>query len=204
MSESTTPRLMPAAKEFNIGKDTLIDFLVSKGFSKEELSPTAKLTEPMYKALQQEFSSDKAAKIKSDAIDLPKAAEAKKRKDEENISIKEKVKKVEPEVAAPVATTAPEPTKPIPEHVAIEIPKVAAPIVVEQPKPQPIVEAPLVEQPKAPTVVAEELTKITAPEVEQPKVLGTIDLSTIDSSTKPKKGTKKKEEIGRASCRERV
>ncbi len=199
MSESTTPRLMPAAKEFNIGKDTLIDFLVSKGFSKEELSPTAKLSEPMYKALQQEFSSDKAAKIKSDAIDLPKAAEAKKRKDEENISIKEKVKKVEPEVAAPVATIAPEPTKPIPEHVAIEIPKVAAPIVVEQPKPQPIVEAPVVEQPKPPTVVAEELTKITAPEVEQPKVLGTIDLSTIDSSTKPKKGTKKKEEPTKAA-----
>ena len=32
MSEANTPRLMAAAKEFNIGKDTLIDFLVSKGF----------------------------------------------------------------------------------------------------------------------------------------------------------------------------
>ena len=85
MSESNTPRLMAAAKEFNIGKDTLVDFLVSKGFSKDDLKPTSKLTEDMYHALQQEFSSDKAAKAKSDAIEIPKGAatEAKKKKDEE-------------------------------------------------------------------------------------------------------------------------
>ena len=62
MSESNTPRLMAAAKEFNIGKDTLVDFLVGKGFSKDDLKPTSKLTEDMYYSLQQEFSSDKAAK----------------------------------------------------------------------------------------------------------------------------------------------
>ena len=28
MSEATTPRLMAAAKEFNVGKDTLVDFLI--------------------------------------------------------------------------------------------------------------------------------------------------------------------------------
>jgi translation initiation factor IF-2 len=75
---------MAAAKEFNIGKDTLVDFLVSKGFSKDDLKPTSKLTEDMYRSLQQEFNSDKVAKIKSDAIDLPKGSlEAKKKKEEE-------------------------------------------------------------------------------------------------------------------------
>jgi translation initiation factor IF-2 len=34
MAEVSTPRLMAAAKEFNIGKDTLVDFLVNKGFTK--------------------------------------------------------------------------------------------------------------------------------------------------------------------------
>ena len=34
MAETTTPRLMAAAKEFNIGKDTLVDFLVGKGLVK--------------------------------------------------------------------------------------------------------------------------------------------------------------------------
>ena len=49
----------------------------------------------MYRALQQEFQSDKVAKIKSDQIDLPKgaAAEAKKKKDEEEIIFKKEEKK---------------------------------------------------------------------------------------------------------------
>ena len=51
MAETTTPRLMAAAKEFNIGRDTLIDFLAGKGFSKDDLKPTAKLTEDMYRSL---------------------------------------------------------------------------------------------------------------------------------------------------------
>ena len=67
MSELNTPRLMAAAKEFNIGKDTLVDFLVSKGFNNDDLKPTAKLTEPMYRVLQSEFQQDKAAKEKAEA-----------------------------------------------------------------------------------------------------------------------------------------
>ena len=74
MAETTTPRLMAAAKEFNIGKETLVDFLVGKGFSKDDLKPTAKLTDDMYRSLQQEFQGDKVAKIKSNQIDLPKVS----------------------------------------------------------------------------------------------------------------------------------
>ena len=98
---------MAAAKEFNIGKDTLVDFLVGKGFSRDDLKPTAKLTEDMYRALQAEFQSDKVAKLKSTQIDLPKgaAAEAKKKKDEEEYHFrkeeKKPVKKEEP-TPAPV------------------------------------------------------------------------------------------------------
>ena len=85
MAELKLPRLLAAAKEFNIGQDTLIDFLIGKGFPKGDLKPTSKLTEEMYRSLQMEFQSDKAAKLKSDLVDLPKGAqaEAKKKKDEE-------------------------------------------------------------------------------------------------------------------------
>ena len=84
--KATSIRLLAAAKEFNIGADTLIEFLVGKGFSRDELKPTAKLTDDMYRALQQEFQSDKAAKTKADQIEIPKNAQAeKKRKDEEEI-----------------------------------------------------------------------------------------------------------------------
>ena len=83
MSEvaTNTPRLMAAAKEFNIGKDTLIEFLESKGFNNEDLKPTAKLTEQMYRVLQTEFQQDKAAKQKAEQVELSKgSAELKKKK----------------------------------------------------------------------------------------------------------------------------
>ena len=76
MTELKLPRLLAAAKEFNVGQDTIIDFLVGKGFSHDDLKPTSKLTEAMYRSLQQEFQSDKVAKLKSDQIDLPKGTKS--------------------------------------------------------------------------------------------------------------------------------
>src|ERR1043165_4124591 len=101
MADTTTLRLMAAAKEFNIGKETLVDFLSNKGFSKDDLKPTSKLTEDMYRALQQEFQSDKAAKLKSDQVDLPKGAmvEARKKKDEEEVLFKKEEKPIKIEKA---------------------------------------------------------------------------------------------------------
>src|SRR5574339_382400 len=112
MAEVKLPRILAAAKEFNIGKETLIDFLEGKGFAKKgELKDQSKLTEDMYRSALQEFQSDKVAKLKSDQIDLPKgvAADLKKKKDEEEIIFKKEreekkpVKKEEPkeEVAPP-------------------------------------------------------------------------------------------------------
>jgi translation initiation factor IF-2 len=159
MSETNTVRLMAAAKEFNIGKDTLVDFLVSKGFSKDDLKPTSKLSEEMYRSLLSEFSSDKAAKAKSDAIEIPKGniIESKKKRDEEEITFKKEIKKKPAEKEAAVA------------------PPVEEPVVVKEEVP--------VEEP-APA----EVVKIEAPELEGPKILDKIDLSAIDSSTRPKKG----------------
>ncbi len=167
MSEANTPRLMAAAKEFNIGKDTLIDFLLSKGFTGDDLKPTSKITEDMYRVLQTEFQQDKAAKQKAEQIDLPKNAvgESKRKRDEEDLSIKKKE-------AAKIKETPPPPP---PEEEIKEDKK-------ETPLPEPLPATP-------------EITKIEAPEIEQPKVIDKIDLSTIDSSTKPKKKgkTEKKE-----------
>jgi len=177
MTETTTPRLMAAAKEFNIGKDTLVDFLVGKGFTKDDLKPTVKLSDDMYRALQMEFQSDKVAKLKSDQIDLPKGAvaEIRKRRDEEEIHFrrdeKKAVKKDEPAIAVEVLPQLP------PEEVLVE------PTLV-LPEPQPEIET-------APEETTE-ITKVQAPELEGPKVLDKIDLSSIDSSTRPKKSAPKK------------
>ena len=40
MAELKLPRLLGAAKEFNVGQDTLIDYLIGKGYPKDELKPT--------------------------------------------------------------------------------------------------------------------------------------------------------------------
>src|SRR5688500_68076 len=130
MAETTTPRLMAAAKEFNIGKDTLVDFLEGKGFSRDDLKPTSKLTEAMYRALQAEFQGDKVAKAKSELVDLPKGAaqEARRKRDEEEITFRKEEKKiVKKEEPAPVAQ-APQAPPPQPEPV---------PAPVQEPEPQP-------------------------------------------------------------------
>ena len=157
MSELKLPRLLAAAKEFNIGQDTLIEFLVKKGYPKDDLKPAAKLTEDQYYSLQAEFQSDKVARDKADHVELPKNAIADKGKKEEETAKK----------AAPAAK------KPVVETPAVEA---VAPVT------------------KAAPVAEEAPVNIKAPEVEAPKVVDKIDLSQIDSSTRPKKGTKKAEE----------
>src|SRR3954469_9550263 len=123
MSETTTPRLMAAAKKFNIGKETLVEFLAGKGFSRDDLKPTSKLSEDMYRSLQQEFNSDKVAKIKSDQIDLPKGgvADGRKKRDEEDLSFKKEpvvVKKVVKEEKP--AEEVKQPVAPPPPPVVVE------------------------------------------------------------------------------------
>ncbi len=193
MSEATTPRLMAAAKEFNVGKDTLIDVLVAKGFSADEFGGNTKLSEAMYRVLQAEFQQDKVAKQKAEKVELVKTGgntEPKKKKEEEDISFK---KKETPVVVVKVKEETPVVAEEVVKPVAEEVP-----VIVQEPEPAP--EEPAeVQAPKeeAAIPVAEEIqeiTKIEAPELEGPKVLDKIDLSAIDSSTRPKKSVKKKEE----------
>ncbi len=217
MSETKLPRLLAAAKEFNVGQDTLVDFLVGKGFNKDELKPTAKLSDDMYTSLQREFQGDKVAKNKADLVEIPKGVqqEGRKKRDEEEITFGKKIfaPAAPAAPAAPVAVVAPPPAEPAPVAEQPAPPPVVeeapAPVVVEQPAPvaeeKPI--PPPVEDPRPetqiPAPVEEPLTppkeegtgnhKIEAPELEGPKVVDKIDLSAIDSSTRPKKGRKKEE-----------
>ena len=174
MSELKLPRLLAAAKEFNIGQDTLIEFLVKKGFPKDDLKPTAKLTEDQYYSLQSEFQSDKVARDKADHVELPK-----------NV-VSDKAKKQEEDVSKKAPVIAP-----------VEVAKKPVIVEVEAPVEKPIAEKPAEVKPKAaaPTAPVPEVvtSNIKAPDVEAPKVLDKIDLSQIDSSTRPKKTTKKAE-----------
>lgn len=252
---------MAAAKEFNVGRDTLVVFLEGKGFNKDDLNGNVKLSEPMYRALQHQFSDDKVAKDKADRIEIPKGVQGEKRKKEAAADIAAKpkstqedapvasesdavvehtaepkevvvpqVKEAEPEAPTPPkveppVVLAPEPTTTAPvitehkEEKVAEVEKVpveqvkevetitqtpVAPVVVEE---APQVHAPVQEKQEVPVAQAPEkseeaanvpeedttpaVIKIEAEKIEGPKILDKIDLSAIDSSTRPKKGNHK-------------
>ena len=63
MSEETnfTIRLSKAVKEFNVGKDTIVEFLAKKGFQVDP-SPNTKLTADMYGLLVKEYQGEKEVK----------------------------------------------------------------------------------------------------------------------------------------------
>ena len=208
MAETNTPRLMAAAKEFNIGTGTLTDFLVSKGFDTDDLKPSSKISEDMYRVLQVEFQPDKVAKQKAEQIDLPKNAPAdnKKRRDEQDLSFNKKEPfKPKEEVPAPAPPPEEAPAAPVATEEPAEVKEEIVPQTVEEvvvdTKDEPVPEvAPVVpEEPSKP-----EITKIEVPEVEGLKVIDKIDLSTIDSSVRPKKDSKKKEPEKKSEPRPKV
>src|SRR5699024_1535934 len=183
--KTKTPRILAAAKEFNIGRDTLINFLESNGFEVGDFKPTSRLTAEMYGALQDEFQQDRANKRKSEQIDLPRAVAKEKKKKEasvERTSKKEVADK--PEVTETSSAPAEKEDKRKPsiatendEKKAIEKEETEGKSDTPEQKPE--------EEKKGPG----------------PNVVGKIDLSKIDTSTRPKK--KKKETPAAAKAKEK-
>lgn len=86
-------RLMKAAKEFNIGRETLVQFLRTKKFEVDD-SPNTVLTEEMYSALISNYADDKAVKKKSENVNIQiKVPEPEKTTEEvvEKISFKKNI-----------------------------------------------------------------------------------------------------------------
>ena len=198
MAEINTPRLMAAAKEFNIGTGTLIDFLVSKDFSSDDLKPSTKLTEEMYRVLQVEFQPDKVAKQKAEQIDLPKntPSDNKKRKDEQDLSFnKKETAKPAAKEEKPVEEEKPEDiVEPVIEEKEAEIPVEEVPAAAEIKKEKSKGKSDEIPVEPAPTT---EIENVEVPEVEGLKIVDKIDLSSIDSSVRPKKDSKKKATKGK-------
>jgi translation initiation factor IF-2 len=157
MAEAATKRLSQAAKDLNVGMNTLVETLAKKGFSVEN-KPTTKLTSDQVALLDKEFASSA-----QDKAEASKLSQAKRQSELEAAALARPVEPVAPK--APVAPTpAPKPVevpKPAPTPVATPV---AAPVAVApEPKPAP---APVEEAPKVPGL----------------KVLGKIEL---DSKGRP-------------------
>ncbi len=205
MSEAPK-RLSKVVREFNVGISTIVDFLSDKGHEIDG-KPNTKISADMYDAIVAEFGKDKAAKEKSqelkntrverktitlDTIQSEDGATATEETEEEDTVF---IKNV---TSAPVVAQQEEkPVEPAPEKE--EEPKVEKKEVVEE-KPKELEPAPVVQEEKAEALEAKEAPKKEEPASEKiafdkaedvaedgdgPKVLGKIDLNTINLKTRP-------------------
>ena len=210
-------RLSKALKEFNVTLQRAVAALKEQGHEIEENLNT-KISDEQYAILQSQFSQDKKQREEAAALfggrhdhEEKETASAPKQKKAEAVvpepaaSAVEETPEPKAEEPAPVETPTPEP-----QPEVVEAPTVApepAPIV-ETADPQPAEtatpEAEDTSAPAKPTVEQRAAAMGTeneegvyrlnsSPQLEGPKVLGTIDLSSINSSTRPPK--KSKEEL---------
>ena len=89
-SEQKPIRLSKAAREFNVGIHTLVEFLAKKGHPDVSSNPNTRIEPELYQLLEQEFQSQKTVKQQSQkkAIDYS---------GHQTITIDDKVKEGEPE-----------------------------------------------------------------------------------------------------------
>ena len=168
MSEETksTIRLSKAAKEFNVGMGTILDFLAKKGFQVDS-SPNTKLTAEMYALLVKEYQGEKEVKneakklgdlsYKGGSVSVDSAIQTTPDEHEEE----------DTEVFIRSTTIS---TKPVKEEK------------VSRREPAPVEPT----EPVKPTPKPEEET----PEGTTLKVVGKIDLESLNPKTRPEKKSK--------------
>ncbi len=194
-------RLNKVIKELNVGLQTLVDHLKSKGHEVNAV-PSASITDEQYELLRKAFGADKDLRTEAEKLIQNRKTE-KKPAQKEKMPEPELIKTTVPEDLKPQVSVKgridlnakPAPAKPAAEAKTEEKPAPAP--VVEPAAPQPKAETP---KPQKPTV--EERAKMlgeendgvfklhSQPTITAPKVLGTIDLSSLNQNTRPKKKTK--------------
>ncbi len=205
-------RLNKVLSELNIGLQTAVDFLKNKkelGEVKDEMTPNTKISDEQYQALVGEFSGDKAVKTQADKIFTKKVKEKKVEKPEKvekKITITEELLEQRPQLKTvgkidldnigkkPAEKIEPEEKTEVAAVSPVEEPK--EDIVEEKVEETPVVENPPVEEPEQEEEsIADTADAIDTSDAENGvtsgvKVIGKIDLSAINQSTRPKKKSK--------------
>lgn len=175
-------RLNKAVKELNIGSDTAVTFLKSKGHDVDP-NPNTKLSPEQYDLLLKEYSKD------ADLLEKAHQVSAQKREEKEAIRA-EKEAQIAQEVPTSRVTLA-GPT--IKGKIELNPPKPAAPAPKPAaPAPQAVEKAPEPEAPAAPVAVQEPAQPATPPPTEkmdQRQTLGGLNIKgkvDLDDLKKPK------------------
>ncbi len=202
-------RLNKVAKDFNVGIQTLVDYLAKKGHQ-VEASPNTKISEEQYELLATAFQGERKVKEEADKIELVvnnsnrvvEVSTAKEEPESENeeVIIKNYTSTKNQAEAKPEPTPEPEPETTVPSEPEPE------PAVEQQPE-EPLEEpeeTPASEEPQydeaRPTEQDDEAEDDEpdtedAPESNSPfKVVGTVDLSALNQRMRPDKKKRKKGE----------
>ena len=213
-------RLNKVLSELNIGLQTAVDYLKKKvelGEIKDDATPNTKISDEQYDALVEQFSSDKAVKTQAEKMFVKKPKEKKVETPEKVVTKTEEMleqqrpqfktvgkinlEEVGKAKAAPVVETKPEPEP----EVVEEEPK-EEPVVEQEEEVQPAVEEPVVEAKDEEPDDEESDDEADNEEDTTPSlaktpgdfikpstqfnVVGKIDLSALNQSTRPKKKSK--------------
>ncbi len=152
-------RLNKLTRQFNIGLQTLVDFLNEKGAG-VDLNPNAKVSDEFLPALEKKFGEDLRAKQDAERVDIKMKEiiekNTRKPSDEEEddeLARETIIKNTGLSGAVPVAE--PEPEKPSPVSVTPSATSVTPSEVEEPAEPQPEPEPVAVEEPQEPEPVVE-------------------------------------------------
>ena len=202
-SKEFSIRLSKAAKEFNVAVSTIQEFLAKKGFQ-GDFSPNTKLTKEMYNLIVKEYQGEKEVKneakklgdlsYKGGSVSVESALQSSKEEEDDfgddvfirTNTITSSKKTVKPVEEDPVA-------EPIEEKPVVETPKpVVEEQVSEESKAEPVKEEKVEPKPEPKPEVKEEKPE---PKAESDadsslKVLGKIDLDSLNTKTHPDKKQK--------------
>ncbi len=205
-------RLNKIIKEFHVGLQTIVDYLEKKGH-KVNATPSEKITDEQYELLRKEFGADKDLRSKAEEM-LQNRQKEKILKEKKAAATKEEPKEIKTEIPEELRPQVkvtgtidlnPQAAPKVEEKLE-EKPQASEPQPEELPQPT---EKPQAEEQEAPETkqvsqkpTVEERAKAIGAEsdgvfklhqqaeITAPKVLGTIDLSSINQTTRPKKKTK--------------
>lgn len=222
-------RLNKVAREFNVGLSTIVEFLHAKGIQISS-DPNAKLSDEEYALVAKEFSSDSEVKKESSMVDLKNTRKKKEtvtidnkgniteiNDEEQFISIKDEVKLENKIKVVDHIDLNPAP-KPVKEEMKAEKETPAKEEIVDEPLEEEIPEQSTVEEPlkEEPVIEAKETItqqndtvgdepfKVKQPAVKDVKVVGTIDLDSINQRTRPPKKSKLEKERDRKELKKTV
>ncbi len=201
-------RLSKAAKEFNVGRETIVEFLNKKGFPVDP-SPNTKLTSEMYALLVKEYQNEREVKneakklgdlsYKGGSVSVDSTLQSVNRNNDEDdtdeVFIRTSTISIQPTVEKPSQKEVKE-TKEEKEVQDVKEVNEVKEVKEEKPAPETVQTNNDKEEPEKEETPETVVTEMTPAEPESQindgsiKVIGKIDLDSLNTKTRPDKKSK--------------